>query len=113
MVWPMPWWWLSALAFWSKREVVMAKAVMVLMCAVTMARAFWVMPVGDAALLSLGLVLPFSMIVYSRFWCEWLLPFGLMEYFARDRSSPERSEPAIKLIGWVILLLYLVAVFNY
>jgi hypothetical protein len=57
-----------------------------------------------ALLLGLASFVPFSMIVFSGFWADWILPLGWMEQFAKDRSHPEHSAPALVLLGWLLLL---------
>ena len=60
----------------------------------------------EAALTGLGGVALFgSMVWYSEFWAEYVLPLGFWASKASDFDRPGRSAVGITLIGWVLLLL--------
>lgn len=50
------------------------------------------------------IVFAFTLVRFNEFWAEYLLPWGLMAYFATDFKTPGDSSVAVALLGWVILL---------
>ena len=46
----------------------------------------------------------FTLVWFSEFWAEYLLPWGLMAYFATDFKTPGDSSAAVAVLGWAILL---------
>ena len=53
---------------------------------------------GCAAVVFLG-----SMVWFSEFWTDYVLPFGFWETKASDYGTPRQSGPAIAMIGWALL----------
>lgn len=45
-----------------------------------------------------------SMVWFSEFWTDYVLPFGFWESKASDHGTPRQSGPAIAMIGWALLL---------
>ena len=61
----------------------------------------------DGALLAPGAVLivfAFTLVWFNEFWSEYLLPWGLMAYFATDFKTPGDSSAAVAMLGWAVLL---------
>jgi len=75
------------------------------------ARFYAVLGIEGAASGLVVVALVGTMVWFSDFWAEYLLPFGFWASKASDFKTPERSAAAVALIGWVLLLLIAWAAF--